>query len=404
MAIATDAPAHDQVSGPAEARAFSVAAEANTKRLLVLLALTAVVWLVFNQLTDGIFLTSRNLSNVSVQLSMTALAAIGITLLLFVRQIDLSVGSLYAVVAVMTVLVQVRHQWDTPAAVALGLAIGLALGAFNGAVVTRVGVPAFVVTLAAWTYLQGFAFAISDAQVLAGTRESFRAIASSTIPVPLTIAVGAAGLGIWAWTRRGRLTLAVRRPRPDRAGQGPRPVDMLAGAATIAALGVTLAVFATHRGVPYPVVIVAVVAAVGLFVTRKTTLGRHIYAIGGNREAARRAGLKVDRIILGLFCVMGLLTALAGIIQASRLDAGPPSVGPFLALDAISAAVVGGTSLFGGVGSIVGTLLGTLLLASIANGLSLMGINTFYQYMASGVILLAVVSIDAIGHQRVRRA
>lgn len=384
-------------------RAYSVAAEARIWRILVLLAVTAAIWVVFHQLTDGVYISPRNLSNLSVQLTMTALAAAGMTALLISREIDLSAGSLYAVVTVLTVYVQVKYRWGAVEAVALGLLIGLAVGAFQGIVTTRLKIPSFIVTLAGFTFLQGAAYAISGAEVLSGTSDAFVRIANGSIPRDLTLALGAAVFAVWLWIWLKPMRLL----QPNAIGRTAlaelRPVTVLGALAVAGVLSVALWAFSNHRGLPYPVAILAVVVALWLFVAGSTPFGRHVYAIGGSPEAARRSGIRVERVGLVLFCAMGVLTALAGIIQASRLDAGPPSVGPFLALDAISAAVVGGTSLFGGVGSLTGTLIGTLLLASIQNGLSLMGINTFYQYMASGTILLVVVAIDSVARRRVRR-
>lgn len=383
-------------------RAYSVAAEARIWRILVLLAVTAAIWVVFHQLTDGVYISARNLSNLSVQLTMTALAAAGMTALLISREIDLSAGSLYAVVTVLTVYVQVKYRWGAVEAVALGLLIGLAVGAFQGIVTTRLKIPSFIVTLAGFTFLQGAAFAISGAEVLSGTSDAFVRIANGSIPRDLTLALGAAVFAVWLWIWLKPMRLL--QPNAGRTALAElRPVTVLGALAVAGVLSVALWAFSNHRGLPYPVAILAVVVALWLFVAGSTPFGRHVYAIGGSPEAARRSGIRVERVGLVLFCAMGVLTALAGIIQASRLDAGPPSVGPFLALDAISAAVVGGTSLFGGVGSLTGTLIGTLLLASIQNGLSLMGINTFYQYMASGTILLVVVAIDSVARRRVRR-
>lgn len=371
--------------------------------MLVLLAITAVIWLIFHQLTDGVYISARNLSNLSIQLSMTALAAAGMTALIIARELDLSAGSLYAVVTVLTVYVQVKFRWGALEAVALGLLIGLAIGAFQGLVTTRLRIPSFIVTLAGFTFLQGFAFLISGAEVLSGTTDEFVRIANGTIPNDATLAIGLAVLALWLWSWFQPHRFLQRARNPGRGTATLRPATLLAGLAVAAVLGVALWAYANHRGLPYPVAILAVVVALWLFIARSTPFGRHVYAIGGNPEAARRSGIRVERTVLVLFCAMGFLTALAGVIQASRLDAGPPSVEPFLALTAISATVVGGTNLFGGIGSITGTLVGTVLLASITNGLSLMGVNTFYQYMAAGVILLFVVAIDSLASRRARR-
>jgi len=383
-------------------RAYSAAAEARMWRLLALLVVTGLIWVVFNQLTDGVFLTSRNLTNLSVQMSMTALVAIGMTALLVARELDLSVGSLFALVTVASVYVQVKLRWNAIEAIAVALVLGLVVGAFQGYCTTRLKIPSFIVTLAGFSYLQGTAYAISGAETLSGTTDTFRVIANGTVPIEATLALGMATYAIWAWVvlkparlLRGQLNLA--------SITAFRPAQVLGTTAMAGVLGVALWAYFDYKGLPFPVAMVAAATLIWVFVSGNTAFGRHVYAIGGNPEAARRSGIRVERVVLVLFCCTGLLAAISGLIEASRLDSGPPNVGLFLALDAISAAVVGGTSLFGGYGGVTGTLLGTLILASIQNGLSLMGVNTFYQYIASGLILLVVVAIDAAARQRAQR-
>jgi D-xylose transport system permease protein len=162
-------------------------------------------------------------------------------------------------------------------------------------------------------------------------------------------------------------------------------------------------IFLSEHGLPAPVAILGGVALFSSFVLRHTAFGRHVYAIGGNPEAARRVGIRVSGVIIVLFMFSGLLAALGGVIQAARLDAGPPTVGLLLALDAISAAVVGGTYLFGGKGSIGGILVGTLFLASIQNGLNLEGVATYWQYIVSGTVLLGAVAVDQLAQRRTER-
>jgi D-xylose transport system permease protein len=386
-------------AGSHPGRAYSAAVEARTWRLLVLLGCIGVTWVVFHVLTDSVFITPRNLSNLTVQTSITALVAIGVTWLLIAREIDLSVGSLVGFVTVMSVYVQVRSGWGTVPAVALALAIGAAVGAFQGFCTVKLMIPSFIVTLAGFSYLRGAAYVTTGAVTLSGTNDSFYEIANGTLSIAATYAVAGVSLaaGLWWWLRRRRLA-APGSPTVD--VRSLRPVAVLAAVALLAVLGIAIWSYINYQGLPIPVAIVACVALTAVFVSRNTAFGRHIYAIGGNPEAARRAGVNVGRVILVLFVVAGLLAALGGVIQASRLDAGPPTVGLFLALDAISAAIIGGTSLFGGQGTITGALLGALLLASIQNGLSLMGVSTFYQYIALGIILLVAVGVDSATQRR----
>jgi D-xylose transport system permease protein len=370
-------------------RDYSTAVEGRTWRLLALLGTIGVTWIVFHVLTDGVFITPRNLSNLSVQMSITALVAIGVAWLLIAREIDLSSGSLLGLVTVATVYVQVRAGWSTGMAIAVGLLLGMAVGALQGFFTVKLRIPSFIVTLAGFSYLRGAAYVVTGATTLSGTNESFYSIANNNVPtVVVLVAAGTALVAGLLWLRRRRAaTHGVGRPR--------RLVAVVAAVALVGATAVVVWTFASYGGLPIPVAILTAVAVLATYVSRNTAFGRHIYAIGGNPQAARRAGIDVGRVIIVLFIIAGVLVAIGGILQASRLDGGPPTVGMFLALDAISAAVIGGTSLFGGHGSIPGAVLGALLLASIQNGLSLMGVNTFYQYIAIGLILLAAVAIDS---------
>ncbi len=383
-------------------RRYSLTAEARSWRLLALLGVTAVVWLVSNQLTDGVFITPRNLTNLSVQLSMTALVAMGLTALLIAREIDLSVGALFALVTVLSVTLQVKLRWSAAEAVAVSVVLGLLTGLFQGLIVTRLQIPSFIVTLAAFSYLQGAAYVISGSETLSGTRKEFLLIANGRVPQDVTLWIGVGAGAVLAWVIVRRLGLRLH-PFAPPSLRRIRPLHALSVLGLVLAIVTWTWTFTSYRGLPIPVVIVFVVAAIWLWVATQTAYGRHVYAIGGNLEAARRAGIRVGPTVLGLFVFTGLLAAVAGLIEASRLDSGPPSVGLFLALDGISAAVVGGASLFGGQGGVVGTLIGTLLLASIQNGLSLRGVSTDFQDIASGLILLAVVVVDSLARRHAAR-
>jgi D-xylose transport system permease protein len=395
---ATGAPLAD-AAVVVERRAFSTVVELRTWRLIALVVVTAALGIVFHFLTDGVFITNRNLSNLAVQMSITALVAIGMTWLLIAREIDLSVGSLVALVGVVTVLVQVDASWSTPAAVALGLAMGVAIGLFQGLCTARFGIPSLIVTLAGFSYLRGAAYVVPHGEILSGTNESFYQLANGSFSTAATAAIAAVAYaaiaGLWLWTKPH-----LRRRRG--AGLRLRRVEGVAAVVATGALALAAWVFISYRGLPYPVAMVFAILAVMSFVSRFTAFGRHIYAIGGNPEAARRVGVHVTRTVTILFVVSALLAALAGIVQASRLDSGPPDAGQLVPLDAIIASVIGGTSLFGGYGSVTGALLGALLLSTVLNGLSLMAINSFYQYIAIGLILLATVAVDTATQRRLR--
>ena len=393
---AVDLPAERVRGGQATIRAMhSRSAERRTWRLLFLIVIMVVTWVVFNHLTGGIYITPRNLSNLSIQTSITALVAIGVGGLLIAREIDLSVGSILGAVVVATVWVQVDHGWSTLPAVLLALAIGGGIGLFQGLCTTALRIPSFIVTLAGFSYLRGVAYGLTGSVTLFGTASAFQWFANGTFSnlVTVLLLVAAALVLALLWLNQRWLHLP-KGPKLGAFARSLRPVELVAALAGGATLGVALWTFTSFQGLPAPVAILGAVAIVASFVTRHTAFGRHIYAIGGSPEAARRAGIHVQRVVVVLFVVSGLLAGLGGVIQAALLGSGPPNVGLLLALDAISAAVVGGTSLFGGQGSVAGILVGAFFLSSIQNGLELEGVSTYWQYVVSGLVLLAAVSLD----------
>jgi D-xylose transport system permease protein len=259
-------------------------------------------------------------------------------------------------------------------------------------------------TLAGLMYLSGLAFIVSNGFVLSGTGQSFYKIANDSLSHSVTVSLGVVLIVLVAC---GFLLVAVRRRQeagaPAGGRPGVRPVTVIAAATVAVIFGVFFWSYSSFDGLPYIVAALGVAAVVMWFVGQYLPFGRHLYAIGGNPEAARRAGISVGRITIIVFVVAGFLAALGGVLQASRLDAASPDVGNLIPLNAISAAVVGGTSLFGGRGSILGTLLGALILGSILNGLSLMNVNTYYQYITIGWILVGAVAVDAAAQRRVSR-
>ena len=373
---------------------YSAAAEASAWRIIVLIAVTIIIWIGFHFWT-GVFITPRNLSNLSVQMTVIGLLAAGMTWLLVAREIDLSVGSLLAVIAVLMMQLMVKLGWATLLAIPVVLLVGIAIGLIQGSLRVWLGIPSFIVTLAGFSWLRGSAYVISGAETISGGPNLFYSLANGSIPpsISLVIISLAAVLGMGLWLRRYTNLL----------GPQLRSRRLVSIALLLIGLGtalVTIWVFGFGKGIPYPLALLAIAFFVMEFVSRNTSFGRNIYAIGGNPESARRAGVNINAVILALFAIMGGLAALAGILQASRLDAGPPNLGVFLPLETISAAIVGGTSLFGGIGTVTGAILGALLMTSITNGLSLAGVNTFYQMIITGILLLLAVSFDMATQRR----
>ena len=363
-------------------------------RTILLFACTIGVWFVFHAfLTKGVLFTPRNLSALSVQMTVTTILAVGMTWLLVAREIDLSVGATLSLVLVVTFQMFADGANALLAAIPLVLVLGTIVGLLQGAVRVFIGVPSFVVTLAGFSWIRGLSYIISDGQTLSGAPEAYYTISNGYIPPGLSVGLVAL-MAVY---------IAIRLLRSQRQTSGNGSMSssfiILLGFTAVMA-GVMAWAFYGWRGMPYPVVLMAAVVLLSDWISRDTTFGRYIYAIGGNPEAARRSGIPVPLITLGLFAIMGFLAGVAATVQGSLLDAAPPNIGELLALSAISAAVIGGTNLFGGYGSIPGTVGGALLMASIANGLSLAGVNTFYQMVATGLILVVAVSIDSITRKR----
>lgn len=359
----------------------------------VLLGLWAVLALL--PATRDFFLTERNLVNLTVQVSHIAVIAVGMTLVIIIRGIDLSVGAGVALTGVVAALLQIDYGMPAWVAIACALAAGAAMGAWQGLWVSRFNIPAFVVTLAGFNAFRGLALVVSDARGLSPMGEDF-AIVTAMVPPGITLAAIAGGLGAGAWllhrevARRRTHALAPL----SRVALGGRVVAM------VALCGFMAAIYA-GQGMPVPVMLAAVAVLAGVFLTRKTRFGRHVYAIGGNPEAARMAGIDVRRTTMWVYVFIGVLTAVAGIILAGRVNGVTPgNAGNLLELDVITAVVIGGTSLSGGRGSVVGSLLGAMVFGTLSNGMNLLGVDSNWQLILKGMILMAAVLVDVLSKRK----
>ena len=363
-------------------------------RTILLFICTIGVWFVFHvSFTNGVLFTPRNLSALAVQMTVTTILAVGMTWLLVAREIDLSVGATLSLVMVVTFQMFLQGQGSLLLVIPAVLVLGTIVGILQGAVRVFIGVPSFVVTLAGFSWIRGASYIISDGQTRSGAPDAYYAISNSFISPGFSVGLVAI-MAVY-------IIFRLLRSRRQMQDSGPAPLSLLLLIAFATVMACVMAwAFYSWRGMPYPVILMAAVVLLSDWISRDTTFGRYIYAIGGNPEAARRSGIPVPLITLGLFAIMGFLAGVAATVQGSLLDAAPPNIGELLALSAISAAVIGGTNLFGGYGSIPGTVGGALLMASIANGLSLAGVNTFYQMVATGLILVVAVSIDSITRKR----
>jgi D-xylose transport system permease protein len=364
----------------------------------VLIGLAAIV--IFFTQRNASFFTAANFDNLIVQMAGTATIAIGVVFVLLIGEIDLSIGYVSGVAGVVVAeLTLAGSGHDLPGLIAIVLAIATcaAIGAFQGSFVALIGVPSFVVTLAGLIALQGViiralpqgVIVIQDNLVNDVANYYFSDVAGWIIAVLLTGAYAAMQLG----TTFGR----------RRAGVAD-PLWWLHIAKVVAVGGVVFAVvaIANHdRGVPFAGLLVAVLVIVMTYLATRTTFGRHVYAVGGNAEAARRAGINVALIRILVFTISGSMAAIGGIIFTARLSSVDLNAGGgTILLDAIAAAVIGGTSLFGGRGRVPGALLGAAVIATIANGSDLVGYSAATRYIVTGVILLAAVTLDTVSRRR----
>lgn len=369
--------------------------------LLPLILGVCVIGVAF-QLLNSNFLSPRNLSYLSLQIGSLAVLAIGVSLVLLVGEIDLSVGAVSGLCgATMAVLIS-SHGWPGWAAMLACLSAGAVIGLVQGWWIVFIGVPSFIVTLTGLLVWQGLQLIILGNQGEAPVNNHFiDDIASTYLPSGAGIAI-AIGVCLVAG---GYLVVSRRLTARSGYENAPLVSDWARWALiAIATLGSTL-VLNQFLGVPYLLLAVVVIATFFGVVTSQTPLGRHIYAVGANSEAARRAGVRVPQLKLVLFMTVSVLAAVAGIIDASRgLVVTVNSGGGDVTLEAIAAAVIGGTSLFGGRGRIPGALLGALVIGAVTNGLDLLGQSAAAQTIAAGLILLAAVSVDVLSRRRRTRA
>jgi D-xylose transport system permease protein len=363
----------------------------------VLLLVLAAVWLFFYFATNGTFLTQRNLLLLALQTSIVSLAAINAVMLIVTRNFDLSVGSAVALVGVILALLTVKYGFGATVGVAAAIAGGVVMGVWQGLWVARIGVSSFIVTLAGMLYFRGLSMIATNGATVAPLPDSLTDLATGFLPrAPSIAAILVAVSGYLLFRLRDLL-------RARSLGLAPRIEVDLARIAAPALLAALLCIWlASRQGIPYLVVLVAVCAAAAEILMRRTRFGARLYAIGGNPEAARLSGIDLKRVIFWNFVIAGFGYGVTGVALTARVSGAiGGTAGLSLELDAIAAAIIGGTSLSGGRGRILGALLGALLMGSLNNGMSLMNVPIFYQNTARGAVLLLAVAIDHLSRARV---
>ncbi|WUH71561.1 sugar ABC transporter permease [Streptomyces sp. NBC_00440] len=376
----------------------------NMRQYGMLIALGLIVVL-FQIWTGGVLLKPNNVTNLVLQNSYILVLAIGMMIVIIAGHIDLSVGSLAAFVSAAGAVMMVQHKVPWVLALVVALLIGVVAGAWQGFWIAYVGIPSFIVTLAGMLIFRGATQILLGSQSLSPFPEGFQKIATGYLPAVgpdtnyhnLTLLLGLVLIAVV-------LVQELRSRRREKAyGLDilPRGLFVTKCVAMVAAVVAFTMTLASYRGVPV-VLLVLGGLLIGLgFVMRNAVIGRHVYALGGNRPAAKLSGVKDKRVTFLVFVNMGLLAALAGIVFAARLNAGTPNAGINFELEAIAASFIGGASMSGGVGTVLGAVIGGLVLGVLNNGMSLVGIGSDYQQVIKGLVLLAAVGFDVYNKRRV---
>jgi D-xylose transport system permease protein len=357
----------------------------------------ALVWALFQAMNNN-FLSSRNLSNLVLQIAVLATLSLGLVLVLVLGEIDLSVGAIAGLSASAMAVLLTQRGWPTWAALGAMVAIAAAIGFVQGLTIVRIGIPSFIVTLAGLLIWQGIQLAVLGDAGQVPIRDPFiKGIASTYVSPGLGWLLGFVAVAAYAAGQFGR--------RRARMNAGLRAAPMRVLTARVASMAVVAAIVITvlngRFGLPWVLVLVMALVGTVSVVMRDTPFGRHVHAIGGNREAARRAGIKVPRVTVIVFVLAAVLASLAGLIETSReFSVSNALGGGTLQLDAIAAVVIGGTSLFGGRGRAYHAVLGALVVGSVENGLDLLGQSSAIKNVATGLILILAVSVDALSRRR----
>jgi D-xylose transport system permease protein len=375
---------------------------AQDTRLAIMAAVLAVMALAFHLLT-GNFLTPENLYNIAQQTAVVGIIAAAMALIVVARQIDLSVGSVMGVVGVLVAYLMYTHSWHWVPAALAGLALALLIGLYQGWLTAYLGVPSFVVTLGGLMSFRGAAFLVADGKTQPVTDPAFLLIGGG-----LDGSLGPS----WSWALGAVLATALvwrlwARRRSARAfGLAQRALwldALLTGAFVLLALAFVatmnsyqLADKGAGQGVPVPVLIWGLVVVLMAFIAQRTRFGRYVYAIGGNPEAALLVGIPVKRVMLKLFLLLAVLTTVAAVVAVSRLNAGTNSLGQNQELYVIAAAVIGGVALAGGSGSVLGTVLGALIIQFLESGLLLLDVSIGWRMIIIGQVLIVAVVFDVL--------
>lgn len=360
----------------------------------------ATIMLVFTLLDDQrLFMTPRALSQLIDMTGYIAVLSVGMTLVIVIRHIDLSVGYIAGFLGAVAAILTSEYGFPLWIVIIITLIVGAMIGVlWTGFLVARIKIPAFVATLAAMTIFRGLLIRITNSSTIFTENEAFNALGNGFIPDimevegihVLTMLLGLVGVALFIWMEfRNRRKLTEYNLHVSTIPMFIAKILIVSGVVMFFVWKL-----ASFKGFSWTLVIVAIVVALYHFITTNTTLGRHIYAVGGNPEAAELSGISVKFITFVVFGSMGMLAGLSGILFTARLQSATPTAGMGFELDAIAGAFVGGTSASGGVGKVTGSIIGALVMASLTKGMDLMNVGVSYQYIIRGLVLVAAVVFD----------
>ena len=366
-----------------------------------------LIMVLFQILTHGILFRPMNVNNIVLQNAYVLILATGMLLAILTGNIDLSVGSVVAFVGAIAAVMMVDWGVSVGVTIAVSLLIGIAVGAFHGYFIAYWKIPAFIVTLAGMLIWRGLTMVILQGQTKAPFEKSFQSIAAGYLP-GRDFRLGNFNIValLFGLLLSVILIYMVLKSRKDKLKYGfevlPRWIEAIKIAFLLIAVNLLTFSLARYNGIPIVLILLLFLISLYTFITQRTIFGRHIYALGGNEKAAKLSGVKTQRVMFLVYTNMGLLAALAGLVVAGRLNAATPKAGNMFELDAIASCFIGGASAAGGIGTIVGAIVGGLVMGVLNNGMSIMGVSVDWQQAIKGLVLLGAVFFDVVTKSKVQ--
>ncbi len=354
--------------------------------ILLLIVLTIALTI----MTKGLFISTRNLSMLARQMAVTGILAIGMTLIIIHGNIDLSIGAIMLVCATIAGQLNIYQKWGAVPTILTVILLGMVIGMWNGFWVSYRGLPAFIATMGTQLAFRGISLSISNGKMLGPFDSAYQVVGQSYVNHTIGLFLGIAGSVVAV----GLIINRVRSRKKFNLELEPSAVTVLKIIGVIALIMGAVVILNAYQGIASPVLIMIILAIVFTFISKKTKFGRNLYAIGSNAESARFSGINIRKEAFLAFVIMGALAAIGGIVLTSRLNMATSTIGDMAEMDAIAACVIGGVSMAGGIGSVPGALIGTLLITVLDNGMSLLNMESFWQFIVKGLVLTAVVWYD----------